>query len=299
MLKSFRRLFSHVVASFIFNKRVAKKVKADIKYGLFRKIRESRDLRAREIQKKEYENDLAIVAIMKNEGSYLQEWIEYHKLVGVSKFYLYDNESSDDTKKILAPYIKSGLVEYVYFPGQKRQLPAYEDCIKKHKNDAKWLAVIDLDEYIVPVKYDSVVDFLNGQKSNVAQIIIPWVIFGSNGHKEKPKGGVLENYTMRARKNWLYKAIINPRLVFNMGCHEHNVAGRTISVPMSIMRVHHYHCKSWQEYKLKALRGDAWDGADAGVKKYQMDCFKKHDLNEVKDETVLRFLSEMHRKIHK
>ena len=297
MMKSIRRLLAHVVASFVFNKRIAKKVKADIKYGAFRKMRESKNLRDKELKKDKYDTNLAIVAIMKNEGPYLQEWLEYHKLVGVGKFYLYDNESSDDTKQILKPYIRSGLVEYTFFPGQKKQLPAYEDCIRKHKNDTKWLAVIDLDEYIVPVKHNNIIEFLNTQKSNVAQIIIPWVIFGSCGHDKKPSGGVLENYTKRAKRSWLYKAIINPRLVFNMGCHEHNVAGHTISVSMSTIRVHHYHCKSWQEYKLKALRGDAWDGADAGVKKYQIACFKRHDLNDIEDKTALRFVQKLPKNI--
>lgn len=298
-MKGIRRLLAHIVALFVFDKRLSRNIKNNIKYGLVRKMRESHALRTKELKHTKYTHNLAIVAIMKNEGAYIKEWIEYHKLVGVDKFYLYDNESSDDTKKILTPYIKSGLVEYTFFPGQKMQLPAYNDCIEKHKNDTKWLAVIDLDEYIVPVKYDNIMDFLNIQKTNVAQIIIPWVIFGSNGHVEKPNGGVLENYTRRAKHSWLYKAIINPRLVFSMGCHGHNVAGRTICVSMSRLRVHHYHCKSLQEYKTKAMRGDAWDGADAGMKKYQMDCFKRHDLNDVEDLVIQRFLPKLQKIMQK
>lgn len=33
-----------------------------------------------------YDNNLSFVAIVKNEGPYIREWIEYHKLVGVDKF---------------------------------------------------------------------------------------------------------------------------------------------------------------------------------------------------------------------
>lgn len=48
---------------------------------------------------KTFKHEIAIVAIAKNEGLYLKEWIEYHKLVGVTKIYFYDNESEDNTKK--------------------------------------------------------------------------------------------------------------------------------------------------------------------------------------------------------
>lgn len=298
MMSKLRNLTAHIVGFFIPNKYRAHHVRHIIRYGIMRKIRESRELQSHEFKPGKYKYNLAIVAIMKNEGAYLQEWIEFHKLIGVEKFYLYDNESDDDTRKTLEPYIKSGVVDYTFFPGQKMQLPAYKDCIARHKNETKWLAVIDLDEYIVPTHMNSILPILAEQKPNVAQLIIPWVIFGSNGHVDKPNGGVLENYTKRARHSWLYKAIINPRLVVSMGCHEHNVGGRTVSMPQSKVRIHHYHCKSWAEYKLKAARGDAWNGMDAGQQKYQRACFAEHDLNDVVDTTALRFVHKIARNIN-
>lgn len=67
-----------------------------------------------------FAHELAMVSISKNEGPYIREWIEYHKLMGFTKFYFYDNESEDDTKNILQPYMKAGLVEYVLIPGKAR-----------------------------------------------------------------------------------------------------------------------------------------------------------------------------------
>ncbi|MDR0319707.1 MAG: glycosyltransferase family 92 protein [Rickettsiales bacterium] len=100
--------------------------------------------------KLEFPHKLSILAIAKNEGPYFREWIEFHKMMGVEKFYIYDNESTDDTKEILAPYIKSGLVEYTWWPGIKQQTKAYKDAIAKYKFDTQWLAIIDLDEFLVP-----------------------------------------------------------------------------------------------------------------------------------------------------
>ena len=36
-----------------------------------------------------FENELAIGAIMKDEGPYLKEWLNFHILIGINKFYLY------------------------------------------------------------------------------------------------------------------------------------------------------------------------------------------------------------------
>ena len=44
----------------------------------------------------DYKNKLSFVAIVKNEAPYIVEWIEFHRLVGVDKFYIYDNESSEN-----------------------------------------------------------------------------------------------------------------------------------------------------------------------------------------------------------
>ena len=44
---------------------------------------------------------LSVVAIAKNEAPYIKEWIEYHKLVGVERFYFYDNGSTDNTREVL------------------------------------------------------------------------------------------------------------------------------------------------------------------------------------------------------
>ncbi len=67
---------------------------------------------------------LTISAIMKNEGPYLKEWLEFHLMTGVEHFYLYDNSSDDETVKILDDYIKRGIVSYHLWPDHPGQLKA-------------------------------------------------------------------------------------------------------------------------------------------------------------------------------
>ena len=54
--------------------------------------------------------ELGIVTMFRNEANYLKEWIEYHRLVGVDHFYLYNLGSTDRYLNVLRPYIKEKIV---------------------------------------------------------------------------------------------------------------------------------------------------------------------------------------------
>ena len=227
---------------------------------------------------------LSIACIAKNEGPYIKEWIEYHKLVGVERFYFYDNESGDNTKDVLKPYIDDGSVVYKYVEGYLKQVPVYQDAIYKYKDQTKWMALIDLDEFIVPMEKDTVSEFLMDYES-LPGIGVNWLLFDSSGHDKKPTahgGLVTANYT-RVHKNHdaeiifnmsqhtdrHIKSIVNPKRVayitnphfaFYIGnerCFSEN--GKQIRTSVSAyhsskkIRINHYHCKSREEYlnKLK------------------------------------------------
>ena len=94
---------------------------------------------------------LAICSIFKNEGKYIQEWIEYHKLIGVEHFYLYDNDSTDDIT-VLQQYIDEGTLTLNRISGVAMQMPAYNHFLNTYKEEVEWCAIIDLDEFIVPTE---------------------------------------------------------------------------------------------------------------------------------------------------
>ena len=97
---------------------------------------------------KKYQYQLGIVVIAKNESEYIQEWCAFHKAVGVDKIILFDNESTDNMKVLLQPFIESGFVEYHYWKGKVQQLPVYNEGLRLVKDKFKYLACIDCDEYL-------------------------------------------------------------------------------------------------------------------------------------------------------
>lgn len=44
----------------------------------------------------------------------LREWVEYHKNLGVTRFYIMDSNSSKSWGREIADYISSGLVDFFY-----------------------------------------------------------------------------------------------------------------------------------------------------------------------------------------
>lgn len=240
---------------------------------------------------------LAVCAIVKNEAPYIAEWIDWHRSQGVEKFYIYDNESSDNLSEVLEPYVREGLVDCTFFPGKGRQQAAYDDCISRHRLDARWIAFIDIDEFIVPVRDRSITEFLSSHE-DAAAVEINWLCYGSGGQKEKAPGGVMERFRCHSlpghKLNRHVKSIVNPRKVCGMaGAHEcTNLTGRIVDshgVPIAtsykhrepqqdVIRINHYAVKSLGEFvERKQGRGRVSDSK----RTMPLDYFRRYDLNDI------------------
>ena len=191
------KVFAEIIAGLIPHKMTRNQWRGILRYGPINALKLKYRMKHDHTQPKYY---LAVCTIAKNEGPYFKEWIEWHLRQGVEKFYVYDNESTDDTRQVLEPYIKDGIVEYTYFPGRKRQLPAYDDCFDRHRLDARWIAVIDLDEFIVPLKDRSIPDFLH-RMERFASVEINWLVYGSGGAKKQEPGDVMQRFRCHSLSN--------------------------------------------------------------------------------------------------
>ncbi len=288
------KVLAEIIAGMIPCKMERNRWRGILRYGLWNAIKLKYRLKHNHTTPQHY---LSVCAIAKNEGPYFKEWLDWHLNQGVEKFYIYDNESTDSTKEVLAPYIASGVVEYTYFPGQKKQLAAYDDCFEKHRTETRWLAVIDLDEFLVPMKDRTMVDYLRGmEKYSVVEI--NWLVYGSGGAKSQEAGGVMERFRCHSlpehQLNTHVKSIVDPRRVCTMtGCHEAaRISGRAADshgVPLKkgfrdrkpqqdIVRINHYAVKSYEEFLAKRSRGRA-----RVTTLRDMGYFEAYDLNDIKE----------------
>ena len=288
------KVLAEIIAGVIPHKHTRNRWRGILRYGIINAWKLKRRIKENHTEPECY---LAVCAIAKNEGPYFKEWIEWHMKQGVEKFYIYDNESTDGTREILAPYVESGVVEYHYFPGRRRQLAAYDDCFERHRFDARWLAVIDLDEFIVPVKDQSITEFLHRMEGN-AVVEINWLVYGSSGARTKTEGGVMQRFRKHSlpehKLNTHVKSIVDPRQVCSMiGCHEAarisgvavDPSGKVIKThfgdrkpQQEVIRINHYAIKSYEEFLAKRARGRARTNSIRDV-----SYFEQYDLNDIED----------------
>ena len=53
---------------------------------------------------------LSLCLIFKNEAPFLKEWLDFHFMLGVEHFYMYNNNSTDNFREIIQPYIEKGII---------------------------------------------------------------------------------------------------------------------------------------------------------------------------------------------
>jgi O-antigen biosynthesis protein len=136
--------------------------------------------------------DLGIVAIVRNQAIYLGEWIRYHRAIGVDQFYLYDNESSDDTAGVARRFG----CQVIPWPGRHmQQLLAHQHALTHLRDECQWLAFIDPDEFIFAPGRNFV--GLLRERIDAPALAMCWACFGTSS-LPWPKDGVLRSYLRRA-----------------------------------------------------------------------------------------------------
>ena len=289
------KVLAEIIAGVIPHKQTRNRWRGILRFGPVNAIKLKREIKRNRKVPKQY---LSVVVIAKNEGEYFREWLEWHISKGVEKFYVYDNESTDNTKEVLKPYIEAGIVDYTYFPGYRKQLAAYDDCLLKHRFDTRWLAVIDMDEFIVPLSTQNIPEYLKGLEE-FPVVEINWLVYGSSGEKEKRSGGVMERFKKHSLPehplNKHVKSIFNPQRVYGMtGCHEVaridgkavDSGGKKVKVSWrdrnpqhDLIKINHYAVRSYEEFIEKKGRGRA----SGPARELHDEYFNRFDLNDISD----------------
>jgi hypothetical protein len=262
---------------------------------------------------------LSACAIYRDEAHYLREWVEFHRLVGVERFYLYNNRSTDDHRRVLAPRIEDGSVvvtDWPLYPGQKA---AYDHCIELHRDESRWIAFFDIDEFLFSPTGLQLPEVLAGYEQWPG-IGVNRVRFGTSGHKVRPSGLVIENYVRRAPlSRYLVKSIVDPRRTSR--CRTAHIFEYTDGVavdengrplvhapdaPADIppeqasftepftarrLRINHYATRSEEEFRRKATRRKA-DTGQPPIRPIPVDRVLRN-FDRKRDETLLRYVPRL------
>lgn len=266
----------------------------------------------------EYPYYVSACAIVQDEQERLIEWIEYHRLLGIEHFWIYDNGSQDDTVKLLQPYVAKGIVEIISWPSPRDQdwtpyqKAAYNHCISQVKHKTRWLAVFDVDEFIVPLAFKNIPEMMHFY-GKVGGLQIWWQFFGTSGYSEiPPKKTMIETLTLRAPDlhgpNFNCKTICNPRAVkkyhvhgaeYHSGYHgywPHGTRGGALQ-PMHVqfVKINHYWTGPEKNFRLKKVpRRERYDKIP-----YTEDRIQKtiNSLNIIQDTSILKFVPGLRKRL--
>ncbi|XP_026988877.2 uncharacterized protein LOC113634363 isoform X2 [Tachysurus fulvidraco] len=194
----------------------------------------------------DYENVLLLVQAM-----------EMYRILGVQKVAIYKTNCSKDTQKVLDYYVSQDFVELIPWsvssyinvsrgwkkqvsPGELHyfgQIAALNDCLYRYMYKSHYVALQDLDEFILPLNLNNWTKLLPElERKHGLQVgfyfennVFPFYLkdpkseYSPDFWKKVPGENILE-YVYRLKNNdeskfSNFKVIVNPRLVFETSVH--------------------------------------------------------------------------------
>ena len=211
--------------------------------------------------------------LIKDEGRYLPEWLEWHIGQGVEHFYIYDNGSEIPvSESVPAEYADRVTVVDFPPPRQSTQTEAYADCLARFGGETEWMAFLDTDEFLRVVDGRSLADFLEDYPEADA-VLARWVVYNANGLLEDDGRPVRERFTQVCQfpENMPQcKSIVRAGQVSTMGAHgpiatqcslwvvnenHERVRRGGGELPCEKIVVDHYFTRSYAEWQEKMARG--------------------------------------------
>ena len=242
-------------------------------------------------------NNTYLMLIAKDEDKYIDEWIDYHLSIGVSKIFVFEDEWNYDLSKF------GNKVEVFHnedFPGGTekhtvaKQMSFYSAILEKVKkyHICKYIAAIDTDEFIGFKEQDfglTITEILDKYfgKYGCEVLQVPWKMFGDNNLTTVEDGNysVIGRFTRCAKdygdcgRNNLCKVILDVEhfssftYPFYHGCDKHKqvfVTGLSTSGANVLNKqkfkdeeiglyLAHYYTKTKEEYFARAKAPYTYD----------------------------------------
>jgi hypothetical protein len=260
--------------------------------------------------------DLAIGSVFQDEARYLKEWIEFHKMMGVQNFILVNDRSTDNYAEVLQPYVDAGEValfsQHCPPKWSGKRWVHYQWLITfallEHlRGIARWVAIIDIDEFLVPAEADDLPTFL-ADYEDCGGIYVRWEPFGT-GYIDKLADEDL--LTDRLHLKWRFiegykmlgKSVVKPHRVLRSNIHRYDLLpgyklvdsnpGMKNKFPR--IRLNHYWARD-EHFLLnvKLPRIARLRGLELDEKRIEVF---KHLFNDVPDHSMQRFTRELRSRV--
>ncbi|VVA17870.1 PREDICTED: glycosyltransferase family [Prunus dulcis] len=216
------------------------------------------------------EHEMCLCSMVRNQGRFLKEWVMYHAQMGVQRWFLYDNNSDDDTDVVIEWLRRANYnVTRHVWPWLKTQEAGFAHCALRARETCQWVGFIDADEFFHLPSGLMLHDVLRNQSNYdyVGEIRASCYSFGPSGLRRVPVQGVTVGYTCRLAAPERHKSIVRPEALnstlINVVHHFHLRNGyEPVNVDRGVLVINHYKYQVWEVFKEKFYRRVATYVAD-------------------------------------
>ncbi len=252
------------------------------------------------------------ILTVKDEASFLLEWLAHHRATGFTDFLVFSNDCSDGTDALLDRLEAMGWLTHIRNAAHPKgpQWAALK-AAEAHPlvQAADWIMVLDVDEFVNIHLGDRTVTALLAALPQASAITLTWRMFGNGGIVTLPDAPVTETFTHAAGDpiEWPWRAVMFKTLFRNLGAVRLGVhrpkgdfvcydgAGRALgggpqrifsplgAANYSLAQLNHYALGSMEGYLVKAARGRANRDASA----FDLGYWVERNLNHAEDRSIL------------
>ncbi len=170
---------------------------------------------------------LAILTV-RNEGSFLLEWLAHHRAAGITDFLVFSNDCTDGTDLMLDRLGAMGWLTHIRNDapqdGAANDRGPQWSALKAAATHplakaADWILVLDIDEFVNIHVGDRTIPALLDALPNADAITLTWRMFGNAGVVNLTDVPVTETFTHAAADplNWPWRAVMFKTLYRNDG----------------------------------------------------------------------------------
>ena len=223
---------------------------------------------------------LSTLSIVKNESMVIEEFIRHYKEQGVDHMHIINNGSSDNTSGLVLSF--GDFVTLYDLPEKHKQVEHYNNVYSKIQHTTKWLAVVDVDEYMFATEESKTLRDVLANKPTSTNYVLNWNMFGGSGHVHQPQC-IRRSFVYRVRgTHENVKSIVSTKITSKLTIHNN-----TPSVPLEGCQLNHYAIMSREYFeKVKMVRGDVHNPAVDNVRTWEY--YKEYDAKDVVDYTLAK-----------
>ncbi|CAM9477808.1 unnamed protein product, partial [Ectocarpus sp. 8 AP-2014] len=152
----------------------------------------------------------------KDRGRYLPEWVAYHWAMGVDEMNIFDDDSVDDTREVLEPFVRAGIVQFqrrhidprnATATPRSAAMPPLTECVESYRGmhdggdrlAPRWVVLLDTDEFLWAREAGEIgLPEALEARSTTCCLQVSTVQHGTSGFSKSPRGLLLENFLTHA-----------------------------------------------------------------------------------------------------